>query len=87
MGGCSGGPPAGSATRVGFQDVRQVDVADQVGSARWVIGRSDGEAGVAGGGDELLDARGSDIRFDGDQSLQRQSNYLGLGLFKGQRSG
>jgi hypothetical protein len=41
-----------------------VDVADEVGSGRGVIGRSHGEAGVAGVGDELLDIGRGDIGFD-----------------------
>ena len=73
--------------RVGFQHVGEVDVADEVRFGRGVIIRSDREAGVAGGGDELLDIGRSDVRSDGDQSPRWQSDNLGLGFLECQRSG
>src|SRR5215212_8050536 len=72
--------------RVGVQDVGEVDVADEIGSGRWVIGLSYRKAGVAGGGDEVLDIGRSDIRCDSHQSLERQSDDLDLGFLESQRS-
>jgi hypothetical protein len=73
--------------RVGFQHIGEVNVADEVRFGRGVIIGSDREAGVAGGGDELLNISRSGVRSDGDQSFQWQSDNLGLGFLESQRSG
>ena len=65
-----------SAGLVGVQDVGDVDIADQVRSGRRSVISSDREAGVSGGGDELLDTRRGDIRVDGDQGVQWQCRRL-----------
>ena len=75
-----------SAGRVGVEDVREVDIADQVGpvGAPFTLDR---EAGVAGGGDELLDTARGDVGVDGDQGVQRESDRVGVGLLERERAG
>ena len=45
------------------------------------------EAGVSGGGDELLDTRRGDIRVDSDQGVQWQSDGFSLGFLEREGTG